>query len=90
MQEKENNITKQNKLIIAGLLASTFLIVGFGIYTSFNIQDNLKNNYRSYSEVMAKTLANLSESNIKTEYLQEKHRSPWINYIGYSAFGGIL
>ena len=69
MQEKEN-ITKQNKLIIAGLLASTFLIVGFGIYTSFNIQDNLKNNYRSYSEVMAKTLANLSESNIETEYLQ--------------------
>ena len=70
MQERENNITKQNKLIIAGLLASTFLIVGFGIYTSFNIQNNLKNNYRSYSEVMAKTLANLSETNIESNYLQ--------------------
>lgn len=67
MQEKENNITKQDKLIITGLIASTFLIVGIGIYTSFNIQNNLRQNYRSYSEVMAKTIANLSVNNINSE-----------------------
>lgn len=67
---QESNLTKQNKLIIAGLLASTFFIVGLGIYTSFNIQSNLKKNYRSYSEVMAKTLASFSALNTETGYIQ--------------------
>lgn len=57
MEDKEVNITKQNKLIIAGLLSSTFLIVGIGIWASFNIQNNLKESYRNYSEILAQTIA---------------------------------
>lgn len=60
MEDRELSITKQNKLIIAGLLSSTFLIVGIGILASFNIQNNLKNSYQNYSEIMAQTIADSS------------------------------
>ncbi len=60
MEDREVNITKQNKLIIAGLLSSTFLIVGIGILTSFNIQNNLKSSYQNYGEVIAQTIADSS------------------------------
>ncbi len=60
MENREVNITKQNKLIIAGLLSSTFLIVGIGIFTSFSIQNNLNDNYQSYNEIMAQTIADSS------------------------------
>lgn len=79
MQETENNITKQNKLIITGLLASTFFIVGIGIYTSFNIQNNLQKNYRSYSEIMAKTIANFSVDNDNSERFNDKYLQNIIN-----------
>lgn len=57
---EDRSITKQNKLIIAGLLSSTFLIVGIGIFATFNIQDNLKNSYQNYSEIIAQTIADSS------------------------------
>lgn len=60
MEEREVSITKQNKLIIAGLLSSTFLIVGIGIFATFNIQNNLKETYQNYGEVIAKTIADSS------------------------------
>lgn len=60
MEDREVSITKQNKLIIAGLLSSTFLIVGIGILTSFNIQNNLKDTYQNYGEIIAQTLADSS------------------------------
>lgn len=60
MEDREVSVTKQNKLIIAGLLSSTFLIVGIGIFASFNIQNNLKETYQNYGEVIAKTLADSS------------------------------
>ena len=60
MEVREVSVTKQNKLIIAGLLSSTFLIVGFGIFTTFNIQNNLRNTYQNYGEIIAGTLASTS------------------------------
>ena len=57
---EDRSITKQNKLIIAGLLSSTFLIVGIGIFATFNIQDNLKDSYQNYSEIVAQTIADSS------------------------------
>ena len=57
---EDRSITKQNKLIIAGLLSSTFLIVGIGIFATFNIQDNLKDSYQNYSEIIAQTIADSS------------------------------
>ncbi len=60
MEDREVSITKQNKLIIAGLLSSTFLIVGIGILTCFNIQNNLKESYQNYGEIVAKTIADSS------------------------------
>ncbi len=66
MEEREISITKQNKLIIAGLLSSTFLIVGFGIFTNFNIQNNLRETYKNYGEIIARTLADSSAELAKT------------------------
>jgi len=60
MEDRAGSITKQNKLIIAGLLSSTFLIVGIGIFATFNIQNNLKETYQNYGEVIAKTIADSS------------------------------
>ncbi len=60
MEEREISITKQNKLIIAGLLSSTFVIVGIGIFTNFNIQNNLRETYKNYGEIIARTLADSS------------------------------
>ncbi len=60
MEEREINVTKQNKLIIAGLLSSTFLIVGIGIFINFNIQNNLRESYQNYGEIIAMTLADSS------------------------------
>lgn len=60
MEDREVSITKQNKLIIAGLLSSTFLIVGIGIFATFNIQNNLRDTYQNYGEVIAKTIADSS------------------------------
>ena len=60
MEDREISVTKQNKLIIAGLLSSTFLIVGIGIFASLNIQNNLKDTYQNYGEAIAKTLADSS------------------------------
>jgi len=47
MEDREVSVTKQNKLIIAGLLSSTFLIFGIGIFASINIQNNLKETYQN-------------------------------------------
>ncbi len=69
MEDREISITKQNKLIIAGLLSSTFLIVGIGILTCFNIQNNLKESYQNYGEVIAKTIADSSAKVAKKDEL---------------------
>ena len=62
MQEKELNTSAQNKLIIAGLLTSTFLIVGIGIFASFNIQNNIKSSDRNYGEIIAQAISGFSSS----------------------------
>lgn len=69
MEDREVSITKQNKLIIAGLLSSTFLIVGIGIFTCFNIQNNLKESYQNYGEIIAKTIADSSSEVAKKDEL---------------------
>lgn len=69
MEDREVSITKQNKLIIAGLLSSTFLIVGIGIFTCFNIQNNLKESYQNYGEIIAKTIADSSAEVAKKDEL---------------------
>lgn len=71
MEAREVSITKQNKLIIAGLLSSTFLIVGIGIWASFNIQNNLKASYQEYSEILAQTIADSSAEVTKNVQEQE-------------------
>ena len=71
MEDREVSITKQNKLIIAGLLSSTFLIVGIGILTCFNIQNNLKESYQNYGEIVAQTIADSSARVAKKNELGE-------------------
>lgn len=76
MEDREVSVTKQNKLIIAGLLSSTFLIVGIGIFASLNIQNNLKETYQNYGEVIAKTLADSS-----AEISQQKNNQKLQNFL---------
>ena len=51
------NSKAQNRLIVFGLVFSTILITIVAILTSFNIQKNLKNSYKNFGQVIARTIS---------------------------------
>ena len=55
--ENKVSLTTQNRLIISGLLLSTFLIVAIAIFAIFNIQKKLNEGYQNFGQVISKTLA---------------------------------
>ena len=55
--ENKVSFTTQNRLIISGLLLSTFLIVAIAIFAIFNIQKKLNEGYQNFGQVISKTLA---------------------------------
>lgn len=55
--ENKVSLTTQNRLIIFGLLLSTFLIVAIAIFAIFNIQKKLNEGYQNFGQVISKTLA---------------------------------
>ena len=58
MKKKLNiDLTTQNKLIISALLFSTCLIVFIAIMAVKKIGDELDNSYRSFGQLLTKTLA---------------------------------
>ncbi len=59
------NFTVQNKLIIAGLIFSTLLIMAIAVFVTFNIQKNLNESYQNFGQVISKTLAIESSDLIK-------------------------
>ena len=58
--ENKVSLTTQNRLIISGLLLSTFLIVAIAIFAIFNIQKKLNEGYQNFGQVISKTLAIVS------------------------------
>ena len=66
MKKKLNiDLTTQNKLIIAALLFSTCLIVFIAIMALKKISDELDNSYRSFGQLLTKTLAVQNLENLK-------------------------
>ncbi len=57
MNNKQLSLSTQNKLIIFGLLLSTFLIVAIAIFAIFNIQKKLNEGYQNFGRVISKALA---------------------------------
>jgi len=57
---ESKTITKQNKIIIAGLVSSTILIVVIGILATFRIQNKLNETYQNYGEIIAQTISDSS------------------------------
>ena len=55
--ENKVSLTTQNRLIISGLLLSTFLIVAIAIFAIFNIQKKLNEGYQNFGQVISKTIA---------------------------------
>jgi len=51
------SLTTQNRLIIFGLVLSTLLIMAIAVFATVNIQKNLNASYRSFGQVISKTLA---------------------------------
>lgn len=51
------NFTTQNRLIIFGLILSTLLIMVIAIFATVNIQKNLDEGYKSFAQVISKTIA---------------------------------
>lgn len=51
------SLTTQNRLIISGLIFSTFLIVFIAIFAIFNIQKKLNEGYKSFGQVISKIIA---------------------------------
>ena len=62
--------TKQNKLIIFGLLLSTIIIMAIAIFSVIKIQDKLNEGYQNFGQVISKTLA--IESDEITQGLSDK------------------
>ncbi len=57
MKNKQVSLTTQNRLIISGLLLSTFLIVAIAVFAIFNIQKNLNEGYQNFGQIVSKALA---------------------------------
>lgn len=57
MNNKQLSLTTQNRLIIFGLILSTFLIVAIAIFAIFNIQKKLNEGYQNFGRVISKALA---------------------------------
>lgn len=55
--KKKVSLTAQNRLIISGLLLSTTFIVFIAVFSIFNIQKLIKENYQNFGESISKTLA---------------------------------
>ncbi len=78
----EKGLTKQNRLIIIGLIISTLLIMAIAIFVTVNIQRNLNDSYKSFGQVISKTLAiesveitkNVPQNQIKQTL--QKHSEP--------------
>ena len=51
--ENKVSLTTQNRLIISGLLLSTFLIVAIAIFAIFNIQKKLNEGYQNFGQVIS-------------------------------------
>lgn len=52
-----NKLTKQNQLIIIGLIFSTFIIMAIAVFSVVNIQNKLNEGYKNFGQVISKTLA---------------------------------
>lgn len=57
MNTKQVSLTTQNKLIISGLVLSTFLIIAIAFFAIFNIQKNLNEGYQGFGQIVSKVLA---------------------------------
>ncbi|MBP3924838.1 HAMP domain-containing protein [bacterium] len=57
MNKNKVSLTTQNRLIIFGLLLSTFLIISIAIFAIYNIQNKLNEGYQSFGKVISKALA---------------------------------
>ena len=54
---KQVSLTTQNRLIICGLILSTFLIVAIAIFAIFNIQKKLNEGYQNFGQIVSRALA---------------------------------
>ena len=66
-----DNLTKQNRLIIFGLVFSTLLIMFIAIFSVVNIQKKLNEGYQNFGQVISRALA-IESSEITTGLSQEK------------------
>ena len=54
---KQVSLTTQNRLIIFGLVLSTFLIISIAVFAIFNIQKKLNEGYQNFGQIVSKALA---------------------------------
>lgn len=64
---KRISFTTQNKLILAGLIISTALIMFIAFFAIINIQEKLDSSYTEFGKMMSKTLA-VESSEIAKDY----------------------
>lgn len=73
--------TAQNRLIIAGLLVSTVLIIAVSVFAIGKIQEKLYESYANFGQLLGKTIAIQSYEITKNKSLEEKFE----NLKSYSA-----
>lgn len=70
-QKQKMNFTTQNRLIIAGLIFSTILIMAVAIFATVNIQKKLNEGYQNFGQIISKTIAIESSDLIKNVSMQD-------------------
>lgn len=71
---RKQSFTTQNRLIIFGLVLSTLLIMAIAVFATVNIQKNLTESYKSFAQVISKTIAIESSDlidNVPKEHTRE-------------------
>ena len=63
MEKTKVKLSTRNKFILAGLITTTALVIGSGIWAVSEVQDKMENLYQDYAQTISKTLAVNSADN---------------------------
>ena len=56
-EKVKRSMTAQTRLILVGLVVSTFFIIGIALFATMSINKNMNNAYKSFGQILSKTLA---------------------------------
>ena len=71
MKKTKIKLSTRNKFILSGLITTTALVIGSGIWAVSEVQDKMDNLYQNYAQTISKTLAVNSSINDETKIKEQ-------------------